>query len=104
MTAATDPAREKLETVGKALPHVRAKVVDSQNHILPRGFQGELCISGYLLQKGYYKNGEKTAEALIRDENGVIWIRTGDEASIDEEGYCRITGRIKDIIIRGVFA
>ncbi|KAE8336227.1 hypothetical protein BDV24DRAFT_168475 [Aspergillus arachidicola] len=78
MTAATDPAREKLET----------------------GNPGELCISGYLLQKGYYKNKEKTAEALVRDENGVIWIYTGDEASIDEEGYCRITGRIKDIIIR----
>ncbi|UDD55335.1 hypothetical protein AFCA_002967 [Aspergillus flavus] len=101
MTAATDPAREKLETVGKALPHVQAKVVDSQNHILPKGIRGELCISGYLLQKGYYKNEEKTAEALVRDENGVIWIHTGDEASIDEKGYCRITGRIKDIIIRG---
>ncbi|KAF7593974.1 Acyl-CoA synthetase member 2 mitochondrial [Aspergillus hancockii] len=99
--AATDSAKQKLETVGKALPHVRAKVIDSQNRILPRGCRGELCISGFLLQKGYYKNEEKTAEAMIRDEKGVIWLRTGDEASIDEEGYCRVTGRIKDIIIRG---
>ncbi|KAE8376078.1 acetyl-CoA synthetase-like protein [Aspergillus bertholletiae] len=101
MTAATDPVKEKLETVGKALPHVQAKIVDSKNHILPRGCRGELCISGYLLQKGYYKNEKKTAEALVRDEDGVIWMHTGDEATIDEEGYCRITGRIKDIIIRG---
>ncbi|KAE8350488.1 acetyl-CoA synthetase-like protein [Aspergillus coremiiformis] len=101
MTTAADPAKEKLETVGKVLPHVRAKVIDSQNHIVPRGCRGELCISGYLLQKGYYENEEKTAEAMVRDEKGVIWVRTGDEASIDEKGYCRITGRLKDIIIRG---
>ncbi|OGM46285.1 hypothetical protein ABOM_005333 [Aspergillus bombycis] len=94
MTAAT----------GKALPHVRAKIVDSQNYILPRGSRGELCISGYLLQKGYYKNEEKTAEALVRDEKGVVWIQTGDEVSVDEEGYCRIKGRVKDIIIRGQLA
>jgi long-chain acyl-CoA synthetase len=104
ITAATDSAKKKLETVGKALPHVRAKIIDSQNRILPRGCRGELCISGFLLQKGYYKNEEKTAEAMIRDEKGVIWMHTGDEALIDEEGYCRITGRIKDIIIRGKFA
>ncbi|KAJ3545117.1 hypothetical protein NM208_g2673 [Fusarium decemcellulare] len=101
MTETTDGLEQKLETVGKVLPHVAAKVVDADNRILPIGARGELCISGYLLQKGYFKNPEKTAEVMIRDEDGVLWMHTGDEASIDEQGYCRITGRIKDIIIRG---
>jgi len=103
MTQTSDTTEQKQETVGKALPHVHAKVVDSENRVLPRGFRGELCISGYLLQQGYYKNPGKTAEAMIRDENGILWMHTGDEASIDSDGYCRITGRIKDIIIRGEY-
>ncbi|KAF4983686.1 hypothetical protein FDECE_17248 [Fusarium decemcellulare] len=101
MTETTDGLEQKLETVGKVLPHVAAKVVDANNRILPIGARGELCVSGYLLQQGYFKNPEKTAEVMIRDEDGVLWMHTGDEASIDEQGYCRITGRIKDIIIRG---
>jgi mevalonyl-CoA ligase len=101
MTQTTDTLEQRLETVGRVLPHVSAKVVDAKNRILPLGTPGELCISGWLLQRGYYKNPEKTAEAMIRDDDGVLWMHTGDEATIDEDGYCRITGRIKDIIIRG---
>lgn len=101
MTELSDTKEQKLETVGKVFPHVSAKVVDAKNRILPRGSRGELCVSGYLLQQGYYKNPEKTAEAMIMDEDGTLWMHTGDEGSIDDEGYCRITGRIKDIIIRG---
>ncbi|KAK2755923.1 Acyl-CoA synthetase member 2 mitochondrial [Arachnomyces sp. PD_36] len=101
MTAPLDGTEQKMETVGTVFPHVLAKVVDKKNGILPRGSRGELCVSGYLLQKGYYKNPEKTAEVMIRDENGALWMHTGDEASIDRDGYCQITGRIKDVIIRG---
>jgi long-subunit acyl-CoA synthetase (AMP-forming) len=101
MTGIRDTAEQRLETVGTVLPHVNAKIVSKSNCILPRGSRGELCISGYLLQQGYFKNIEKTAEAMIRDESGITWMHTGDEASIDDAGYCRITGRIKDIIIRG---
>lgn len=58
-------------------------------------------MAGYQLQQGYWRNPEQTAEAMERDENGVLWLRTGDEAVIDRHGYCSITGRSKDIIIRG---
>lgn len=101
MTEVSDTIERKLETVGRVLPHVTAKVVDTNNRILPVGVPGEICVSGYLLQQGYFKAPDKTAEVMIRDENGVLWMHTGDEATIDEHGYCRITGRIKDIIIRG---
>lgn len=103
MTSVTDTLDQQLYTVGRVMPHVTAKVVDQENRILPVGARGELCVSGYLLQQGYYNNPGKTAEVMIRDENGVLWMHTGDEATIDEHGYCRITGRIKDIIIRGEF-
>lgn len=102
MTEVSDTHDQKLYTVGRAMPHVTAKVVDPDNRILPINTRGELCVSGYLLQQGYYQNPEKTAEVMIRDEDGVLWMHTGDEATIDEQGYCRITGRIKDIIIRGM--
>jgi long-chain acyl-CoA synthetase len=101
MTQPSDTMEQKLETVGRVFPFVKAKVVDAENRIVPRGARGELCVSGWPLQKGYYKNPEKTAEVMIRDEEGVLWMHTGDEATLDAEGYCRITGRIKDIIIRG---
>ena len=101
MTEVSDAPDKKLYTVGRVMPHVTAKVVDKENRVLPINFRGELCVSGYLLQQGYYNNPEKTAEVMIRDEDGVLWMHTGDEATIDEYGYCRITGRIKDIIIRG---
>jgi acyl-CoA synthetase (AMP-forming)/AMP-acid ligase II len=87
--------------VGKILPHLRAKIIDREGKIVPQGSRGELCISGYSLQKGYWNNPEKTAEVMIRDENGLLWLHTGDEASFNERGYCTITGRFKDIIIRG---
>ncbi|RAK72289.1 putative long-chain-fatty-acid-CoA ligase [Aspergillus fijiensis CBS 313.89] len=83
------------------LPHTSAKVVDSRGEIVTVGQRGELCVSGYLVQKGYFNNGEKTRAAIVQDENGTLWMRTGDEAFFDREGNCSVTGRIKDIIIRG---
>lgn len=100
--AFTDDAMEKrLTTVGTLMPHARAKVVDRDGEVVPVGDRGELCIAGYQLQAGYWNNSEKTAEVMVRDAAGTLWLRTGDEAVFDDQGYCTITGRFKDIIIRG---
>ena len=89
----------RVSTVGRALPNVEVKIVaDSGNNTpLPPGKQGELCTRGYHVMKGYYKMPEATADAI--DSEG--WLHTGDLAMMDENGYCKITGRIKDMIIRG---
>lgn len=97
----TDSIHTRLTTVGKILPHARAKIIDEKGNIVPIGQRGELCIAGYQLTKGYWHNPEKTAETLVTDADGVTWLKTGDEASFNEQGYCSITGRFKDIIIRG---
>lgn len=100
--AFTDDAIDKrLTTVGTLMPHAQAKIVDRDGNIVPVGTRGELCMAGYQLQAGYWNNSEKTAEVMVRDASGVLWLHTGDEAVFDEAGYCSITGRFKDIIIRG---
>ncbi|GAB1205570.1 hypothetical protein APSETT445_004247 [Aspergillus pseudonomiae] len=91
---------ESTGMVGHVMPHVSAKVLNRSGEVASRGEKGELYTSGYSLQKGYFDDEEKTAEAMTRDKDGHIWMRTGDEAIIDENGCCYITGRIKDIIIR----
>jgi long-chain acyl-CoA synthetase len=96
-----DPIDVRLTTVGTLMPHAIAKIVDREGQIVPVGTRGELCIGGYQLQAGYWNNSEKTGEVMVRDESGVLWLHTGDEAVFDERGYCAITGRFKDIIIRG---
>ena len=101
LTALDDPDERKAKTVGRVLPHIKAKVIDGTGKIVPRGVRGELCISGYCLQAGYWENKAKTDEVMIKDEKGVMWLHTGDECIIDEEDYCSVTGRTKDIIIRG---
>lgn len=104
MTSMQDPDHLRLTSLGRVLPHTGAKVINEQGEIVPRGTPGELCTSGYALQKGYYKNEAKTKEAMKVDENGVLWMHTGDEVKFDEQGYCFFTGRLKDIIIRGTVA
>jgi acyl-CoA synthetase (AMP-forming)/AMP-acid ligase II len=112
MTTPTDPIQKRLDSVGRLLPHVEAKVVSIHDRsvILPIGEKGELVVSGYLVMKGYYGDSERTDEVRlvehILDENvdiagEKVWMHTGDEAEMDTEGYVRITGRIKDLIIRG---
>ncbi|KAK4136299.1 acetyl-CoA synthetase-like protein [Trichocladium antarcticum] len=96
-----DPIHTRLTTVGPLMPHATAKIVDRDGQIVPIGTRGELCIGGYQLQAGYWNNSEKTNEVMVRDEAGALWLHTGDEAVFDERGYCSITGRFKDIIIRG---
>ena len=105
MTRTDDPIQKRIDTVGRLLPHVEAKVVDAEdkNKTLGIGERGELAVSGYLVMTEYWGDAKKTAEALIPDvdEPNKLWMLTGDEASIDEEGFVSITGRIKDLIIRG---
>ena len=98
-----DAVARRLTTVGTLMPHAQAKIVDRDGILLPLGQKGELCIAGYQLQAGYWNNSDKTEEVMVRDEDGVLWLKTGDEAVFDENGYCTITGRFKDIIIRGGF-
>jgi fatty-acyl-CoA synthase len=95
----TDDAIElRVATVGRALPDVEVKIVDIESgEALPPGKQGELCTRGYLVMKGYYKMPDETARAIDGDK----WLHTGDLAIMDENGYCKITGRIKNMIIRG---
>ncbi|MBV8938078.1 MAG: AMP-binding protein [Alphaproteobacteria bacterium] len=96
-SATDDPIERRVSTVGRILPHVEAKVVDAEGRIVPRGTAGELLTRGYLVMLGYWEDEEKTREAI--DEAG--WMHTGDLATIDDEGYCNIVGRIKDMVIRG---
>jgi fatty-acyl-CoA synthase len=97
-TRTEDPLELKVSTVGRVLPNVELKIVDIETGAeLPPGKQGELCTRGYLVMKGYYKMPEETAKAI--DADG--WLHTGDLAVMDENGYCKITGRIKNMIIRG---
>lgn len=101
ITSFDDPMEKRLKTIGKVMPHTGAKIIDTAGNIVARGVRGELCTSGYALQKGYWRNEAKTKEVMKVDENGVRWMHTGDECVMDEQGYCSVTGRIKDLIIRG---
>ncbi|GIK00266.1 hypothetical protein Aspvir_004286 [Aspergillus viridinutans] len=103
MTATDDPLDKRISTVGRLMPHVEAKVVDpaDRSKILPINTRGELAVSGYLLMKEYWGDPHRTAEVMIADQEGKIWMHTGDEASMSPDGYITITGRIKDLIIRG---
>jgi fatty-acyl-CoA synthase len=97
-TRTEDPVELRVATVGRALPDIEVKIVDIETgEALPPGRQGELCSRGYNVMKGYYKMPEETKRVI--DANG--WLHTGDLAVMDENGYCKITGRIKNMIIRG---
>ncbi|CAH0347425.1 AMP-binding protein [Bacillus sp. CECT 9360] len=97
-TRTNDPLELRVSSVGRALPNVEVKIVEpGTSHEVSRGVQGELCTRGYHVMKGYYHNPEATKEAI----DGEGWLHTGDLAVMDENGYCRVTGRLKDMIIRG---
>ncbi|MCP4118369.1 MAG: AMP-binding protein [Desulfobacteraceae bacterium] len=97
-TRDNDSLELKTSTVGRALPNVEVKIVDpGTGKEMPRGEQGELCTRGYHVMKGYYKMEEATKNAIDKDG----WLHTGDLAEMDAIGYCKITGRMKDMIIRG---
>ncbi|MCA0969011.1 AMP-binding protein [Halobacillus litoralis] len=97
-TRADDPIELRVRSVGKAHPNVEVKVIEpATGDEVERGMPGELCTRGYLVMEGYYKNEEATQAAI--DPDG--WLHTGDIAVMDENGYVEITGRMKDMIIRG---
>jgi fatty-acyl-CoA synthase len=96
-SATDDPLEKRVATVGRIHPHVQVKIIDEHGRVVPRGTSGELCTRGYSVMLGYWGEAEKTKEDI--DEAG--WMHTGDLAVIDEEGYCDIVGRVKDMIIRG---
>ncbi len=95
-SATDDPLDKRVATVGRVQPHLECKVVDALGEVVPTGATGELCTRGYSVMEGYWEDGERTREA-IRDG----WMHTGDLATIDDEGYCNIVGRVKDMLIRG---
>ncbi|KUI55979.1 Putative acyl-CoA synthetase YngI [Cytospora mali] len=125
MTAPTDPLEKRTGSVGRVMPHTRVKIVDPQDRtrVVPIGERGELATSGYLVMQGYWGDEEKTSEVRILEpdvdvgrtddavgepavgvndnDTGRWWMYSGDEASMSEDGYVTITGRIKDLIIRG---
>ena len=97
-TGADDPFEKRVTTVGRTQPHLESKVVDpATGETLPRGTIGELCTRGYSVMLGYWNNEEATRNAI----DGDGWMHTGDLATMDEEGYVQIVGRIKDMVIRG---
>jgi fatty-acyl-CoA synthase len=96
-SAPDDPIERRIGTVGRVHPHVEVKIVDAEGRILPPGTAGELCTRGYCVMQGYWDDPARTAEAIDR----AGWMHTGDLAVLDEQGYCNIVGRIKDLVIRG---
>ncbi|MFO1070210.1 MAG: AMP-binding protein [Geminicoccaceae bacterium] len=96
-SAVDDPLERRVGTVGRVHPHVEAKIVDGEGRVVPRGTPGELCTRGYGVMRGYWGDAERTAEAI----DAARWMHTGDLAVLDDEGFCNIVGRIKDMVIRG---
>ena len=96
-TGPDDDLERRVTSVGRTQPHLESKVVDEHNRIVPRGQIGELCTRGYSVMLGYWNNPEATASAI----DGARWMHTGDLAIMDDEGYIKIVGRNKDMIIRG---
>lgn len=97
-TRTDDPLELRVTSIGKPMPHTEVKIVEpGTEKEVPRGTQGELITRGYHVMKGYYNNPEATRMAISSDG----WLHTGDIAVMDENGYCAITGRLKDMIIRG---
>lgn len=97
MTHASDRLEKRVSTVGRVGPHLEIKIVDHNNQIVPMNTQGEICCKGYAVMRGYWEDEEGTRNAI--DTEG--WLHSGDIGVMDEEGYVQITGRIKDMIIRG---
>ncbi|MFA4824659.1 MAG: AMP-binding protein [Methanoregula sp.] len=98
MTTTKDPVERRVSTVGRSFPHTELKIVDSKTgKIVPVGEIGEICARGYCVMKCYYNNPSATHATLDKDH----WNHTGDLGTMDEEGYFRIVGRLKDMVIRG---
>lgn len=98
MTTVDDPLDRRVTTVGRAFPHTEIKIIDpATRRIVPRGVVGEICARGYMTMKCYYNNPSASRATL--DHNG--WLHTGDLGVMDEEGYVKMSGRLKEMVIRG---
>ncbi|KNZ32553.1 MAG: hypothetical protein AD742_11940 [Methylibium sp. NZG] len=96
-TDVDDPLELRVATVGRVHPNIEVKIVDPDDRIVPVGRLGELCVRGYSVMRGYWEDAKRTRDAF--DETG--WMRTGDLATLDADGYCRIVGRVRDRVLRG---
>ena len=96
-TAPDDPFERRVGSIGRVQPHLECKIVDIDGNIVPSGEPGELCTRGYSVMIGYWDEPQRTAESI--DEDG--WMHSGDLATIDQQGYGNIVGRLKDMVIRG---
>ncbi|HPJ84180.1 MAG TPA: AMP-binding protein, partial [Methanothrix sp.] len=98
MSSTHDSLERRVSTVGKPMPHTEVKITDPKTgKIMPRGETGEICARGYPIMRCYYNNPGATEKAI--DKEG--WLHTGDLGILDDEDYCKITGRLKDMVIRG---
>jgi fatty-acyl-CoA synthase len=95
-TTPDDPVERRVDSVGRIHPHLEVRIADLEGRTLPRGETGELLTRGYSVMRGYWGDPTRTAEVLVDG-----WMHTGDLATIDADGYCRIVGRLKDMLIRG---
>ncbi len=95
-SAVDDPLEHRVATVGRIQPHLEVKLVDTHGETVGIGETGELWTKGYSVMRGYWGDDARTQEAIVDG-----WMRTGDLATIDAEGYCNIVGRLKDMLIRG---
>jgi fatty-acyl-CoA synthase len=96
-SAVDDELERRVSTVGRVQPHLQVKIIDEHGRTVERGARGELCTRGYAVMLGYWGDPEQTRATIDR----AGWLHSGDLAEIDEAGYCRIVGRVKDMIIRG---
>ena len=97
MTLADDPLEKRVQTVGRAGPHLEVKIVDESGQTAPIGVTGDICTRGYAVMQGYWEDPERTADTI--DADG--WLHSGDLGVMDSEGYVSVVGRLKDMIIRG---
>jgi fatty-acyl-CoA synthase len=97
LTLPDDPIEKRVETVGRAVPWIEIKLVDDEGRVVPIGEKGEVCTRGYSVMLGYWNDEEQTRDTI----DDARWLHSGDLGIMDDEGYLRIVGRIKDMIIRG---
>ncbi len=96
-SSTSDSVEHRVGTVGRVHPHLEIKIVDENGKVVPRGKLGELCVRGYSVMLGYWEDNDKTQEVI----DVAKWMHTGDIAEMDDEGFVKIKGRIKDVVIRG---
>jgi fatty-acyl-CoA synthase len=96
-TASTDTMERQLTTIGRVQPHMEVRIADPEGRTVPLGIQGELCFRGYMVMRGYWNDEAQTRQTI--DAAG--WLHSGDLGVMDAEGYITITGRSKEMVIRG---